>query len=487
MKKSLFSKLFKTYVIVTLLSIVVVSFFFYLFFKSYYFGVKEQQMIAQGEKMAGILSPFLMNQDFSRSNEIINYYNKVNRSQMWIVNTDRKLVSGLEGQKNADHLYPKTNQLEQALKGEVVTIQGSVKYVEGPVLTVALPIYAEGQVAGAIFICTPLSEITVSIMQTLQIMIFAGILSIFIVAVVSYFISQSITQPIKEITKSSLEMIKGNFSKQAKVSSSDEIGILAGTYNTMMLTLDSSLRDLENEKNKMAAMERMQREFVANASHELRTPLTSVRGYLEALLDGVVTSEEQENRYLRITLKETLRLQRLVNGLLDLSKMESGQMKINRKELNLSEMIDRIVMNLESLADDRGLSLRVDVPEYVPVVLGDEDLIEQVMINYITNAIRFTPDGGKITVRAVVRDGEVHVHVIDTGIGIAPEELSKVWKRFHKINSVSPSSKEGAGLGLSLVKEIMDRLDGRAWVESTPNQGSIFSFSLKTIKSNYTH
>ncbi|MDV2686989.1 hypothetical protein RYX56_21805, partial [Alkalihalophilus lindianensis] len=99
--KSLFSKLFKTYVIVTLLSIVVVSFFFYLFFKSYYFGVKEQQMIAQGEKMAGILSPFLMNQDFSRSNEIINYYNKVNRSQMWIVNTDRKLVSGLEGQKNA--------------------------------------------------------------------------------------------------------------------------------------------------------------------------------------------------------------------------------------------------------------------------------------------------------------------------------------------------------------------------------------------------
>ncbi|MBO0959704.1 HAMP domain-containing protein [Neobacillus sp. MM2021_6] len=481
MKKSLFSKLLKTYVIVTLLSIVVVSFFFYLFFKSYYFGVKEQQMIAQGEKMAGSISPYIMNQDFTRSNEIIHYYNKINSSQMWIVNKDGKLINGLEGQKNFNHLHPRTNQLERALKGEVVANQGTVKYVEGPVLTVAVPIYAGSQVAGAVFVCNPLSEITDSIIQTLQIVMFAGIISIVIVAVVSFFISQSITKPIKEITKSSLEMINGNFTKQAKVHSSDEIGILAGTFNKMMRTLDTSLRDLEHEKNKMAAMERMQREFVANASHELRTPLTSVRGYLEALLDGMVTSEEQENRYLRITLKETLRLQRLVNGLLDLSKMESGQMKFHKKELHLSEMIDRIVINLESLAEDRALSLRSAVPEYVPAVLGDEDLIEQVLINYITNAIRFTPEGGEITVKVVIHEDEVHVHVIDTGVGIPPGELPQVWKRFYKINSVSPSSKEGAGLGLSLVKEIMDRLDGKVWAESTPNQGSIFSFSLKRI------
>ncbi|WML46031.1 ATP-binding protein [Neobacillus sp. PS3-40] len=482
MKKSLFSKLFKTYVIVTLLSIVMVSFFFYLFFKSYYFSVKEQQMITQGEKMAQILSPYIKDQEFNRSKEIIKEYNKVNISQMWIVNKDRKFISDLEGQNNTEHLHPKTNQLESALNGKVATNYGMVKYLSTPVLTVALPIYVEGKVAGAIFVCNPLSDIKASIIQTWHIVIFAGMISILIVAFVSYFISQSITKPIKEITKSSLEMIKGNFTKQAKVYSSDEIGILAGTFNTMMLTLDKTLRDLENEKNKMAALERMQREFVANASHELRTPLTSVRGYLEALLDGVVSSEEQENRYLRITLKETLRLQRLVKGLLDLSKIESGQIKINKKELNLSEIINRTVMNLEPLADDRLLSLRADVQEHLPTVLGDEDLIEQVLINYITNAIRFTPDGGQITVKAVIHEGEVHVHVIDTGIGITPEELSKVWKRFYKIDQVRSSSKEGAGLGLSLVKEIMDRLDGKAWVESTLNQGSIFSFSLKIIK-----
>jgi signal transduction histidine kinase len=481
-KKTLFSKLFKTYVIVTLLSIVIVSFFFYLFFKSYYFNAKEQQMITQGEKMAHLLSPYIKDHDFNRSNEIINEYNEVNISQMWIVNKDRKFISHIEGQNNPDHLHPKTNQLESALKGEVATNYGMVKFLNTPVVTVAVPIYVNGKVVAAIFVCNPLSDIKESIIQTWQIVIFAGIISILIVAFVSYFISQTITKPIKEITKSSLEMIKGNFTKQAKVSSSDEIGILAGTFNTMMLTLDKTLRDLENEKNKMAEMERLQREFVANASHELRTPLTSVRGYLEALLDGVVSSEELENKYLRITHKETLRLQRLVNGLLDLSKIESGQIKIHKKELNLSEIINRTVMNLEPLADDRLLSLKVDLPEHLPAVLGDEDLIQQVLINYITNAIRFTSEGGNITAKADVHEDEVHVHIIDTGIGINPDELSKVWKRFYKINQVNPSSKEGVGLGLSLVKEIMVRLDGRAWAESVVNQGSIFSFSLKIIK-----
>ncbi|NMD71565.1 cell wall metabolism sensor histidine kinase WalK [Bacillus sp. DNRA2] len=432
--------------------------------------------------MAQILVPYLKDQKFAISNEKINDFNKVNSARMWIVDKDKKLISSIDGQNTEDHLYPKSDQLKRALEGEIVTNYGMVEHLNSPVLTVALPIYAEGQVAGALFVCNPLSDIQASITQTLHIVIFAGIISILITAFVSYFISQSITKPIKEITKSSSEMINGNFTKQAQVHSADEIGILAGTFNTMMLTLDKTVRDLEKEKNKMAEMERLQREFVANASHELRTPLTSVRGYLEALLDGVVKSEIQEERYLRITLKETLRLQRLVKGLLELSKIESGQIKIEKKECKLSDIIHRTVMNLESLADDQFLSLRADVPEHLPTVLGDEDLIEQILINYITNAIKFTPEDGKITVSSIIHGDEVHIHVTDSGIGIAPEDLSKVWKRFYKIDNARPSSKEGAGLGLSLVKEILDRMNGRSWVESIQNQGSTFSFSLKIVK-----
>lgn len=342
----------------------------------------------------------------------------------------------------------------------------------------ALPIYVDGNVEGAIFACNPLSDINHSIAQALKIVIFAGAIAIVILAFVSFFISRNITRPIKKITEISLEMAKGNFTERVKVPSNDEIGKLAETFNYMTVKLDKTLRDLEYERDKMTEMERMQREFVANASHELRTPLTSVRGYIEAILDGVINEKEQEKKYLRIILKETLRLHRVVNSLLDLSRMEAGHVKINKKELFIDEIIKRTVTRLKPLAEENELVLEIGELTDLPKVVGDEDLIEQVIINYVTNAVRFTPKGGRILVRADTSENKVSVHVIDTGIGISSQELPNVWKRFYKINDARPLSKEGSGLGLSLVKEIMELLEGRAWVESTLGKGSIFSFSL---------
>jgi signal transduction histidine kinase len=275
-------------------------------------------------------------------------------------------------------------------------------------------------------------------------------------------------------------MAKGNFNQRVKVTSNDEIGKLAETFNYMTVKLDKTLRDLEHEKDKMIEMERMQREFVANASHELRTPLTSVRGYIEAILDGVINKKEQEKKYLRIVLKETLRLHRLVNSLLDLSRMEAGHVKINKRELFIDEVIQRTVNRLKPLAEENELLLETDKLKDLPKVIGDEDLIEQVIINYVTNAVRFTPKGGKILVKSDTSNGKVNVHVIDTGIGISTEELPNVWKRFYKANDARPLSKEGSGLGLSLVKEIVELLGGRAWAESEIGKGSTFSFSLPT-------
>jgi signal transduction histidine kinase len=203
-----------------------------------------------------------------------------------------------------------------------------------------------------------------------------------------------------------------------------------------------------------------------------------VRGYVEAILDGVIKDKEEERRHLSIILKETLRMHRLVNSLLDLSRIESGQIKIDKKELNISEVINRTVIKLKPIIEDQELQLVIDIPENLPMAFGDNDLIEQVIINYITNAVRFTPADGSITVKAEQNKDEVYVHIIDTGIGISPENLTKVWGRFYKIDETRQLSKEGAGLGLSLVKEIIELLGGRTWVESELGKGSIFSFSL---------
>lgn len=477
-KKNLFGKLLGTYTLVTFITIVIVSLFFYIFFSQYYFGVKEKQLLFQGKEMADILSENIKNEDFEKVNELVDNFNKVNISHMWIVDKNNNIISGTKELNHDDKICPNSNQVERALNGEEVYNKGLIKYVNEPVLSVALPIYAQDKIQGAIFVCNPLSDIINSIMETFKIVIFAGVIAIFISLFVSYFISMSIVKPIKEITDISLEMSKGNFSQKAKIDSSDEIGKLAETFNYMMATLDKTMNDLEDEKNKMVKLEKLQRQFVANASHELRTPLTSVRGYVEAILDGVMKDKEEERKYLSIILKETLRMHRLVNSLLDLSRIESGQIKINKKKLNISLVVIRTVMKLKPIIEDQEIQLILDIPEKLPMIWGDEDLIEQVIINYITNAARYTSAGGSITVKAEQNINEVSVHVIDTGIGISTENLTKVWGRFYKIDETRQLSKEGAGLGLSLVKEILQLLGGRVAVESELGKGSIFSFSL---------
>lgn len=478
MKKNLFTKLFSTYLLLILLSIGIVSSLFYVFFNNYYYGIREQQLLTQGKEISKAVISSIKNKNFTEIDETISIYNKINISRMWIVNKEGNIISGPIGDNNNDNQCPESDQIKRALNGEVVTNRENINYSSNPVLSVALPIFVEGKVEGVVFVCNPLSDINHSIDQTLKIVVFAGALASIVLAFVSFFMSRTITRPIKEITEISLEMAKGNFDQRVKVTSNDEIGKLAETFNYMTVKLNKTLRDLEYEKNKMVEMERMQREFVANASHELRTPLTSVRGYIEAILDGIIDQKEQEKKYLRIILKETLRLHRLVNSLLDLSKIEAGHVKISEKELSIAEVIQRIIARLKPLAEEHDLALEIDRLMELPKTIGDEDLIEQVVINYITNAIRFTPSGGKILVKIDTHDNEVNVHVIDTGIGIDLEELPNVWKRFYKINDARHLSKEGAGLGLSLVKEIMELLGGRAWAESSIGNGSIFSFSL---------
>jgi len=482
MKRKLLVKLLSTYVLITVLCIVIMSSLFYVLFNDYYFDVKEQELLTQGNEMALILESQLRDKKIDQINEIVNVFNRVNKSHIWIVNKSGDVISGSEGLENDDGKCPESGQVQKALKGEYVTNRNDISHSKTPVLSVAMPMYIEDKVEGAVFICNPLSDIFGSIMQTLKMVMLAGLLAVLIVGFVSYVISRSITRPIIEITDISLDMAKGNFTKKTKVRSDDELGKLAETFNYMAEKLENSLISLKDEKDKMEKMERMQREFVANASHELRTPLTSIRGYIEAILDGVVKDRALQHRHLMTIHRETLRLNRLVNSLLDLSRLEAGQIEVKKNELDIAEIISRTAAKLRPLIEDHQIDLETHVPKEALSALGDEDLIEQVLINYITNAVRFTAEGGKITIKAEAVNHEVRVHVQDTGIGIAPEDIQKVWKRFYKINASRPLSKDGAGLGLSLVKEIMALLGGKAWVESKQGQGSVFSFSLAALK-----
>lgn len=234
------------------------------------------------------------------------------------------------------------------------------------------------------------------------------------------------------------------------------------------------LRDITERKK----LEEMRSEFVANVSHELRTPLTSIRGYLETLLDGASEDPAATRHFLEIMNKETERLTRLVDDLLDLSKIEERRVVYRWQPVQLADTISRVVTMFEPQANEKNLVLTAEVPADLPAVYGDPDMLTQVLINLVDNAVKYTPAGGKVTVLAGVTGGDVRVSVTDTGIGIPPESLPRIFERFYRVDKARSRELGGTGVGLAIVKHIIRAHGGKTYVESTVGKGSTFSFSL---------
>jgi signal transduction histidine kinase len=229
-------------------------------------------------------------------------------------------------------------------------------------------------------------------------------------------------------------------------------------------------------------LERTRRDYVANISHELRTPLTAVRGLLEPLSDGMITDEETRQRYYRIMLREVIRLSRLITDMLELSRLQSGNEHMELHAVDLVELLQDTRQNYANEAAQRGINLKLELDE-IPFAMTDEDRVEQLLVILLDNALRYTPEGGSITIGASRTAGErILVTVSDTGCGIAPEDLPHIFERFFKTDR---SRKEGGtGLGLSIAKQIIDKLGENIFVESNPAAGTSFHFTLKNYISN---
>ncbi|MGB8954195.1 MAG: ATP-binding protein [Tumebacillaceae bacterium] len=236
------------------------------------------------------------------------------------------------------------------------------------------------------------------------------------------------------------------------------------------------LRDITDERT----LEKMRQDFIANVSHELRTPLAMMQGYSEALLDEFGDDPEQRQELTQIILDETHRMRRLVNDLLDLAQLESGQFQMNTEEVDMSHLIRRIGRKFTTVSHERGVAIQLQVPEGVPplIVHGDSDRLEQVFTNLVDNAFRHTPQGGQILLTLTHEAGSAHVSVRDTGEGIPPEDLPFVFDRFYKVDKARTRSKGGTGLGLAITRNIVKNHHGDIVVESEVGKGTTFNVLL---------
>jgi signal transduction histidine kinase len=303
--------------------------------------------------------------------------------------------------------------------------------------------------------------------------------------------SRRILGPIEALTAAARTMEQGDLSRRVAVAGHDEIGELARAFNAMA--------------DGLARQERLRRNMVTDVAHELRTPLTNIRGYLEALRDGVA---RPERALLSSLHDEALLLNRLIDDLQDLALAEAGQLRLEPQRTSLHEIAEQATGALRPALEEKQLELQLDLPPDLPDICADPERVGQVLRNLLNNAILHTPEGGRIVISATTRQGDKEtrrqgesdysdryvsqsrcllVSVCDSGPGIAPEHLANVFDRFYRADRSRTRATGGAGLGLAIVKQLVEAHGGRVWAACTPGQGACISFTLPAAPAQLHH
>lgn len=290
-----------------------------------------------------------------------------------------------------------------------------------------------------------------------------GTIMAFIAAMItSSFVARRIVVPIQCMVWASQKIAAGDYHERIMIASEDELSALAQAFNRMAETLEQT--------------EQRRLELIGNVAHELRTPLSSIKVMMEGLIDGVLPAEPATYASF---LREFARLQQLVNDLQNLSRIESGQIALDLKPVDMKERITETYLRLRPQFEDKDVRISLDLPSDLPLVQGDAPRIMQVLFNLIGNALQYTPGGGQVTVKAWQENRELLVSVTDTGIGIAEEHLPHIFERFYRVDKSRSRVGGGSGIGLTIAKYLVEAHGGHIRVSSPgPGQGSTFIFTL---------
>jgi signal transduction histidine kinase len=291
----------------------------------------------------------------------------------------------------------------------------------------------------------------------------AGAAAVLVAMVLAGLIARSVAQPLQKMAAVAQGIARGDYAQAAPEEGPDEVRALGQSLNRMSAQVQ--------------ATQQAQRDFLANVSHELKTPLTSIQGFAQAMLDGAVDSPDGVRRSANIIYAEADRLRRLVEGLLDLARLDAGLRALQRAPLDLRQLLAAVLDKFSLRAREKGVTLQAELPAALPAMIGDADRLAQVFTNLLDNALKHTPSGGSVTLSAgLVPDG-IEIAVRDTGPGIPPDDLSRIFERFYQVDK-SRARSGGVGLGLTITKEIVEAHGGSLRVESAVGRGSAFRVRL---------
>lgn len=334
----------------------------------------------------------------------------------------------------------------------------------------------------------PLVSIKESVDIANRFVIIIGFVIIFFGSIWAYLFSRKFTKPILEVNNIARNMAKFDFSKKCSISGNDEIGQLGRSVNYLSEELDTAITEL-NEKNqkleedieKERKIDEMRKEFISSVSHELRTPLSLIQGYAEGLISNVNESEEDRNFYCDVIMQETIKMNKLVRDLLNLSQIESGYFQIDKSEFDITYLINYMLTKYKAIFTEKNVNIDTELLGENCIVYGDMVRIEQVLTNYINNAINHVDENRIIRITSSVNSNKVRVNVFNTGKHIPEDSLKKLWNSFYKVDKSRTRAYGGYGLGLSIVKAIQD-LHKNAYGVENVEYGVSFWFEIDKVK-----
>ncbi|MGM7636226.1 sensor histidine kinase [Bacillus sp. Hm123] len=460
---SLAKKLRLTLFITLVLSIGFAYALSYTLYQKLYVDSVEKEMLQVGKSLAldydgGELTDELIKQ--------IDWYNEKAKFEVFAVRNPRELAACVPFEIDYDTLIGPAER-EQLLKNEPVKKVGYMARFDRKIISVVVPLLEEQRLQGIIYLYLPLENMEE---LTADLTIYWGIgaaLFFILLLVIGTKWARYLTRPLEEMKRAAVKLSEGDFSTRVHVKTKDEIGQLAETFNHMAESIDE-----EDEKKK---------EFLATVSHELRTPLSYIKGYSEALSSGMVKGEEGEQQYVHIITREAKRMERLVNDLLELIKLEGDSSAIEKAPLPLAETIHQTLQKLMPAAKQKQVNLTEKLDHNI-IIEGDECRLEQVIVNVVDNALRYTEADGFITVHLFEREGKAVVKCKDSGIGIPKEDLHKITERFYRVNKARTRVDGGTGLGLSIVENIVKGHQGRLMIASEYGHGTTVTIEFPLLE-----
>ena len=384
-------------------------------------------------------------------------------STIRIVNPSGSVVLDTAAPINVEDVVMIENFDPTATSGSYYMINDFFGNFDSEMLSVFSPITSSYMVKGYVVIHCSMSEIQASCDSILSISYITLVILLLLSLIILIFFTEMVYIPLRKITYATEQYAAGNMRYEFQVESDDEIGYLAACLNYMA--------------SRIAGAEDDQKKFVANVSHDFRSPLTSIRGYLEAMIDGTIP-QDMHDKYLNIVLNETERLTMLTNSLPALNHLNTKGMLLDRTDFDINDVIRSTAASFEGTCRQRNIMIELVLTGDDMLVNADMEKIQQVLYNLLDNAIKFSHSNSAIRVETSIKGNKLFVSVKDTGIGIPKEDLKLIWNRFYKSDLSRGRDKRGTGLGLSIVKEIINCHGEHINVISTEGVGSEFIFSL---------